>query len=338
MSYNREQHPFTDDLTTAHNCRLCGVRKSSPAHARYENAARPFRAANEGMRAGTNYSLQMNSLLRDAARTGKPFTEGGYIKPPSTGNSGKDHRFNKWKDRLATASPGSQVESASLSLLTTFSRGYPALEQWVKAETIRRKDVADKLAAEKAEKAGRLYIAPLGTETWPEGWVDIGSTDEGFSYHTPNHVHFDFQANDMTLENIKKAFGGSALHSTSIQSGKSTEVKNATQEVEALMNVNQNPADMEKAALRLATLAQEIREHDEREPQGDEPVITWKHTFTEGGDEYTYVAVKLGDRWYVTGNQQSGTNYAWRDFMDRDWAKPVAAGDFLICSEWTPAA
>lgn len=101
---------------------------------------------------------------------------------------------------------------------------------------------------------------------------------------------------------------------------------------------------MERAALRLATLAEEIRKHDEREPQGEEPVITWKHTFGADfardlpGQTYTYVAVKLGDRWYVTGNKQAGQSFEWRDFLDKDWAKEVADGEFLICTEWTPAS
>src|SRR5688500_5082570 len=42
-----------------------------------------------------------------------------------------------------------------------------------------------------------------------------------------------------------------------------------------------SPEDMEAAALRLATLAQEIRAFLELEPQGEEPVISWKHQFSE---------------------------------------------------------
>lgn len=106
------------------------------------------------------------------------------------------------------------------------------------------------------------------------------------------------------------------------------------------------PDDMEAAALRLATLAQEIRSFDELEPSGDEPVITWKHSFEpmnpvpfhgqpSAGKEYTYVAVKLGERWYVTGSHQAGKTFSWRDFLSLDWAKELTTGDFLLVTEWT---
>lgn len=123
--------------------------------------------------------------------------------------------------------------------------------------------------------------------------------------------------------------------------GKDNRVSPIT-EAEELMNTNQSPDVMEKAALRLATLAQEIREHDEREPQGDEPVITWNHTFENGTTAieprvFTYVAVKLDGGWYVTGDKQAGCAHTWRDFLSRDWAKEITTGDFLICTEWTHA-
>lgn len=98
-----------------------------------------------------------------------------------------------------------------------------------------------------------------------------------------------------------------------------------------------NPDDMEAAALRLATLAQEIRQFIELEPTGDEPVITWKHRFgsAESDLDYTYVAVKLGTRWYVTGDKQVGKTFSWRDFLSLDWAKSLTTGDFLLVTEWT---
>lgn len=338
---NPEQHRFQERGTGSHTC-LCGKTKLTGVHMRYERAAAPYRAM--------NYNVQAQ-----AAR-------------PTTGNYGKDVRWRKWQHELAMSKLGSDRESVALAMLDTFSKDSESCKTWLKAEKLRRldalklkqaKDRQENLeVAKRAESIGegKLYFAPLGTQPdfGPE-WVELGHTSEGLSesievagYDKPvnfadafksrtDHVHFDFTATSDFMTNLKKAFNGGSVVTAS-DSGKSIEVSTVIKEANAMSNINQNPDDMEKAALRLATLAQEIREHDEREPQGDEPVMTWKKTFDDEHPEYTYVAVKLGGRWHVTGNQHSGRSYVWRDFLGQNWASPVAAGDFLICTEWTPAA
>lgn len=320
---NPEQHRYRH--VEGNGLCECGKSEEAEVHQKYEAASAPFRAA-------------------------KLASEN-----PTTGDSGKDSRLRKWQKRLVESKPGSLQAAYAANGLTRLVKGHPEWECWLSAELsrqdrVRQQELKDRVSVTQAPTnittgPGQLFFAPLGGTDW----VDLGFTEEGAEesvsvaenldpiryqtkpgYHQ-NHVHWAFDINREAMNTLKLTFG-------SAQSGKVKEVQDAIAEVERMMNgIHQNPDDMDKAALRLATLAQEIRTHDEREPQGEEPTITWKHTFSEDGPEYTYVAVKLGDRWHVTGAHQAGTTYVWRDFLSRDWAKPLTEGNFLICTEWTQA-
>ncbi len=111
-----------------------------------------------------------------------------------------------------------------------------------------------------------------------------------------------------------------------------------------MSTLNSNPDDMEKAALRLAALAQEIRNFDELEPEGEEPVISWTNEYQ--GQTYTFVAFKANSeepdrpfsgagKWFVTGPKFGGRAYDWRDFLDAEFTKGLREDGFLLVSGWT---
>jgi hypothetical protein len=114
-------------------------------------------------------------------------------------------------------------------------------------------------------------------------------------------------------------------------------------EANAMSTIDANPDDMEKAALRLATLAQEIRDWDDKEPEGIEPVISWENQYE--GQVYSFVAFKANakrpnspqsgaDKWFVTGPRFGGRSYDWREFLDLDFTKGMRDNGFHVVSEW----
>lgn len=109
------------------------------------------------------------------------------------------------------------------------------------------------------------------------------------------------------------------------------------EETDMMGDLNATAEQLEQAALNLAAKAQAIREFDAREPEGDEPVISWRQSY--GGSppyrsdtrEYTYVAIKAENGlWYLTGRNTKP--YTWRELGAGFQA--VAEGRFWLCTGW----
>lgn len=112
---------------------------------------------------------------------------------------------------------------------------------------------------------------------------------------------------------------------------------------EGVVVENQTPEQLEQVAQEMLVRAQKQRDTLALEPEGDEPVITWKHTFRSqtGGygtnyktREFTYVAVRLGATWYVTG-ANAGVRLTWVELCSKKFAEELTTGDFHLCTEWT---
>ena len=76
--------------------------------------------------------------------------------------------------------------------------------------------------------------------------------------------------------------------------------------------------------------AQCIREFEAREPEADGTVITWGTTLLGGGGEYSYVAIKRGHLWYVTGKWTTGLT--WLNL--RSQYKALREGRFWVAGRW----
>lgn len=144
-----------------------------------------------------------------------------------------------------------------------------------------------------------------------------------------DHIHFDVPRSQSSVGTLTTCYVNIDEYLNGVQEGGNTvdTIKALEAEADALM-------------VRLA----EAREFASREPQGEEPVITWKHTFNDqpGGSgtnydrkEYTYVAVKLSGGWYVTGQRHGSAAFSWELLGRQPWAKALKTGDFHLCTEWT---
>lgn len=103
-----------------------------------------------------------------------------------------------------------------------------------------------------------------------------------------------------------------------------------------------------KIAFLEARLAQAYEEEAKKEAVSkwasdddwpEETVILFKRKFKGNGHEYTYAALKAGDRWYVTGRSQSGYRVT---LWDLAWSFLAPAmeetGEVWVASEWRPIA
>lgn len=229
----------------------------------------------------------------------------------------------------------------------TYSRTLKSLVPERKVERIREAARSGQWLNE-SEVASMLKPKPgfIGIDMYP----GAGRTARAYNYPTQSdHIHFgrttsvDFQLDEVTKKNLDLAFNGvsQAITQTS---------HNNVAEREAKRMINDgarghgNPDDMEAAALRLATLAQEIRSFDELEPSGEEPVISWTNEYQ--GQTYTFVAFKANKegeerpttghgKWYVTGPVFGGRAYEWRDFLSADFTKGLRENGFHLVTEWT---
>lgn len=107
-----------------------------------------------------------------------------------------------------------------------------------------------------------------------------------------------------------------------------------------------NPDDLEAAAYKALAEAEAVRKFDTTEPQGDEPTISFTHTYGDqpGGSgtnrdykAYTYVGFKATgeggtDRWYITGVRGDRIGYSWRELGAKFPA--IATGEFLTVAKW----
>jgi hypothetical protein len=62
----------------------------------------------------------------------------------------------------------------------------------------------------------------------------------------------------------------------------------------------------------------------------NDTVLCWTRQFATGGIRYTYVAVKINGRWYITGNQSRST-YNWEQLVNTQLRY---ADDICIATEW----
>jgi hypothetical protein len=165
---------------------------------------------------------------------------------------------------------------------------------------------------------GHVYIAPLDeTPDWELGWKHLGyTTEDGIG----------ITAKPTTTNALLAHLGHKSIDTTYTD-----------KDVIAMLGSNATADQLEKAALNLAAQAQAIREFDATEPQGDEPTISFRHSYPHSYNadgsvkEYTFVAVKAGDdKWYLTGRATRG--YSWRE-LGAEY-RAVAEGRFWVATGW----
>lgn len=252
-------------------------------------------------------------------------------------------------DRMYFKMPGSNVQyMISLSGTgLTYSRTLKAL---VPAERL------DRVSAIKAQaRSGGWLTESQAASILKPGRIPIdlypgaGRTAPSYPHTNHDHVHFaqsatmSFELTEANKKNMEVALGMKP-GTLSKRETKSAEYHRLVKEANAMSTINGNPDDMEKAALRLATLAQEIRDFDALEPDGEEPVISWTNEYQ--GQTYTFVAFKANKegeerpttghaKWFVTGPVFGGRAYEWRDFLEADFTKGLRENGFHLVTEWT---
>ena len=82
--------------------------------------------------------------------------------------------------------------------------------------------------------------------------------------------------------------------------------------------------ELEAAADRMMVRAERLRLADSREPEADDSVIAWEHTYAKYGvgpgdttedKTYSFVAVKAEGKWYLTGKHTAPLS--WRELHTR---------------------
>lgn len=210
--------------------------------------------------------------------------------------------------------------------------------------------------AEARVGAGKLFFAPLGADpAWPEGWTELGYTTEGYEFSADCGPLLEVTVDERLL----KALGFKADEILSIDQ-RTDMLKSATLELALemldnnpnlegtakMLTSNATPDQLEQAALNLAAQAQAIRTFDATEPTGEEPTISFTHTYNDqpGGygtnrdrKAYTFVGFKCNgeggtDQWYLTGPKAQGRGYTWRELGATFPA--IATGEFLVVTKW----
>lgn len=80
-------------------------------------------------------------------------------------------------------------------------------------------------------------------------------------------------------------------------------------------------ADLREEEARLTKKLRKLRSriHSSlypKEPEGAHPVIRFKKRYPLGTQIYVYAAVKVEDRWYLTGAVHGSTPYTWTQLID----------------------
>jgi len=99
------------------------------------------------------------------------------------------------------------------------------------------------------------------------------------------------------------------------------------------MLTGQDPDNIEATAVRLMAEANAIREFDAREPDGEEPTISWTSS-PDGERQYTYVAFKTGAGLWYTTDTRSGGGMTWRELGSKRIAEALRTGTFLVATAW----
>ena len=84
---------------------------------------------------------------------------------------------------------------------------------------------------------------------------------------------------------------------------------------------------------RLLTRLDLIDSFGEEDPWEDQTVISFDRNFG-GPRTYTHVAVRLGGKWWVTGNRNVGTSFTWEQLVEEHLAKCLP-GTLYVATEWT---
>lgn len=210
----------------------------------------------------------------------------------------------RWYDTEA------QLKEAVMTEVNSF--GYKDRQLDIRrAQLDQAREMQDRL--NELKNLGRLPAEPILTGP---AWADVKRKILGHAYgaHT-DHVHIG-RAIDMTV--------------------KATPLN--TEGIDPMYS--ENPEDLEAAAAHAMARAAELRAIDEREPDGEEPTISWTHPGELEPDTLlTYVAFKANNgRWYETAHKSVPRGgKTWRELVAQPHARALREGTFLIVGEWVQA-
>lgn len=88
---------------------------------------------------------------------------------------------------------------------------------------------------------------------------------------------------------------------------------------------------LEAERQRLLTRLDIIDQFGEEDPWKDEAVLFFKRDFG-GPRSYTHIAVKLADKWYVTGERNANRAFTWPELVEEHLAKSLPGSLYVADS------
>lgn len=96
----------------------------------------------------------------------------------------------------------------------------------------------------------------------------------------------------------------------------------------AQAQLERNEAERQRLLTRLAIIDQ----FGEEDPWKEEAVLFFKRDFG-GPRSYVHIAVKCGDKWYVTGSRNANRAFTWPELVEEHLAKSLP-GSLYVADQW----
>jgi hypothetical protein len=137
----------------------------------------------------------------------------------------------------------------------------------------------------------------------------------------------------------RKGYGDSplakALAGTDTKLHSAMEEYKMTSKAELIRSQALRSIERAEEALRKADALEEAYANEPTAPEGECAVIQWQENFgRDNGPAYTYAAIRINDRWYVTAKtfKSNESGLPWDEMVQRYYG--LRHGDFWVATEW----